>query len=87
MHVLLAFMSCHFCPLCCRCGYEFCYTCGAEWKDKKATCDCPLWDERNILHDYFDEESDDYYDSDYDSYGEDDEYGHFDDFAPRDFHL
>lgn len=26
-----------------RCGYEFCYQCGAEWKDKKATCDCPLW--------------------------------------------
>ncbi|XP_057454284.1 uncharacterized protein LOC130745886 [Lotus japonicus] len=27
----------------CRCGNEFCYQCGAEWKDKKATCDCPLW--------------------------------------------
>ncbi|VFQ73922.1 unnamed protein product [Cuscuta campestris] len=24
----------------CRCGYEFCYTCGAEWKNKKATCKC-----------------------------------------------
>ncbi|KAK2983930.1 hypothetical protein RJ640_012407 [Escallonia rubra] len=35
----------------CRCGYEFCYTCGAEWKNKKATCTCPIWDERNIVYD------------------------------------
>ncbi|KAK6935998.1 Zinc finger, C3HC4 RING-type [Dillenia turbinata] len=35
----------------CRCGFEFCYTCGAEWKNKKATCSCPLWDEHNILYD------------------------------------
>ncbi|VFQ59641.1 unnamed protein product [Cuscuta campestris] len=33
----------------CRCGYEFCYTCGAEWKNKKATCKCVLWDEHNIV--------------------------------------
>ncbi|KAI3687783.1 hypothetical protein L1987_81486 [Smallanthus sonchifolius] len=33
----------------CRCGFEFCYTCGAEWKNKKATCTCPLWDEENIV--------------------------------------
>uniref|UniRef100_M8CGQ7 RBR-type E3 ubiquitin transferase n=1 Tax=Aegilops tauschii TaxID=37682 RepID=M8CGQ7_AEGTA len=33
----------------CVCGYEFCYTCGKEWKDKKPTCSCPLWDERNII--------------------------------------
>ncbi|XP_030526785.1 E3 ubiquitin-protein ligase RSL1-like [Rhodamnia argentea] len=33
----------------CRCGHEFCYTCGAEWKKKKATCSCPIWDERNII--------------------------------------
>lgn len=33
----------------CRCGYEFCYTCGAEWKNKKATCACPIWNERNII--------------------------------------
>ncbi|XP_041994224.1 probable E3 ubiquitin-protein ligase RNF217, partial [Salvia splendens] len=32
----------------CRCGHEFCYTCGAEWRNKKATCHCPIWDERNI---------------------------------------
>ncbi|GKB56674.1 IBR domain-containing protein [Tanacetum coccineum] len=38
------------------CGYEFCYTCGAEWKNKKATCGCPLWDEENIVDS---EESDD----------------------------
>ncbi|XP_010043702.2 uncharacterized protein LOC104432845 [Eucalyptus grandis] len=35
----------------CRCGYEFCYNCGAEWKNKKATCSCPLWEEDNILYD------------------------------------
>ncbi|KAI7737680.1 hypothetical protein M8C21_027849 [Ambrosia artemisiifolia] len=34
----------------CRCGYEFCYTCGAEWINKKPTCRCPIWDERNIIH-------------------------------------
>ncbi|KAI7749549.1 hypothetical protein M8C21_021916 [Ambrosia artemisiifolia] len=34
----------------CRCGYEFCYTCGAEWIDKKPTCRCPLWNERNIVY-------------------------------------
>ncbi|KAK9279206.1 hypothetical protein L1049_012884 [Liquidambar formosana] len=34
----------------CRCGYEFCYTCGAEWKNKKATCSCPIWTERNIIY-------------------------------------
>ncbi|KAJ9188898.1 hypothetical protein P3X46_000253 [Hevea brasiliensis] len=33
----------------CRCGYEFCYTCGAPWKNKKATCGCQIWDERNII--------------------------------------
>ncbi|XP_039813834.1 ATP-dependent RNA helicase DEAH12, chloroplastic-like [Panicum virgatum] len=33
----------------CVCGHEFCYTCGKEWKEKKATCSCLLWDERNII--------------------------------------
>lgn len=33
----------------CRCGYEFCYTCGTEWKNKKQQCQCKLWDERNII--------------------------------------
>lgn len=62
----------------CRCGSEFCYTCGAEWKNKKATCACPLWDEENIMDteddDDFDddeeeeEDDDDDYDSDDDDY-------------------
>ncbi|CAN1145572.1 E3 ubiquitin-protein ligase RSL1 [Linum perenne] len=63
----------------CRCGNEFCYNCGAEWKDKKATCSCPLWAEDNILYnderalsdddDPFDEhEYGDYWDSDSDDY-------------------
>ncbi|KAJ1258139.1 hypothetical protein BS78_10G051600 [Paspalum vaginatum] len=52
------------------CSYEFCYTCGKEWKEKKATCTCSLWDEDNIIHDeseedyYYDEDEDDYYDED-----------------------
>uniref|UniRef100_A0A7N0VB44 RBR-type E3 ubiquitin transferase n=1 Tax=Kalanchoe fedtschenkoi TaxID=63787 RepID=A0A7N0VB44_KALFE len=33
----------------CRCGYELCYTCGPEWKNKKVMCSCPLWSERNII--------------------------------------
>ncbi|KAL6640644.1 hypothetical protein ACP70R_021767 [Stipagrostis hirtigluma subsp. patula] len=44
----------------CVCGYEFCYTCGKEWKQKKPTCACPLWDEHNIIRDD-DSEDDDYY--------------------------
>ncbi|XP_073152291.1 E3 ubiquitin-protein ligase RSL1-like isoform X2 [Henckelia pumila] len=35
----------------CRCRHEFCYTCGAEWREKKPTCKCPIWDVRNIIHD------------------------------------
>lgn len=34
----------------CRCGHEFCYTCGAEFKQKMPTCSCPLWAEHNILY-------------------------------------
>ncbi|XP_057956585.1 E3 ubiquitin-protein ligase RSL1-like [Malania oleifera] len=64
----------------CRCGYEFCYTCGAQWVDKKATCSCPLWEEDYIIHhddiddddddddEGFDEDNDGYY---YDSDSED----------------
>ncbi|KAL5711277.1 RBR-type E3 ubiquitin transferase [Ranunculus cassubicifolius] len=29
----------------CRCGYEFCYTCGAGWRNKIQTCSCPIFDE------------------------------------------
>ncbi|KAF8698170.1 hypothetical protein HU200_035687 [Digitaria exilis] len=54
-----------------KCGYEFCYTCGKEWKEKKATCSCPLWEESNIIHD---DNGDDYYDEEeYDYYYEDDD--------------
>ncbi|CAL9236161.1 unnamed protein product [Arabidopsis halleri] len=28
----------------CRCKYEFCYTCGAEWINKEQTCKCRLMD-------------------------------------------
>ncbi|EXB98574.1 putative E3 ubiquitin-protein ligase rbrA [Morus notabilis] len=36
----------------CRCKYEFCYICGAEWKNKRATCFCLIWDELNIVRNY-----------------------------------
>ncbi|KAB1226129.1 hypothetical protein CJ030_MR1G023922 [Morella rubra] len=61
----------------CRCEYEFCYNCGAEWKNKQATCSCPLWVEDNIwfeqdrFFDNADEDEDEdaeYYDSDSDFY-------------------
>ena len=29
----------------CFCGAEFCYQCGAAWR----TCDCPLWEPRNLI--------------------------------------
>ncbi|KAI1321276.1 hypothetical protein F5Y16DRAFT_413784 [Xylariaceae sp. FL0255] len=29
----------------CRCGYQFCYECGAQWKN----CTCPQWDENRLL--------------------------------------
>jgi hypothetical protein len=51
---------------CCRCGFEFCYTCGKEWKEKKATCSCPLWDEHNIIREVNDYEDDDDYEDDED---------------------
>ncbi|XP_074357992.1 E3 ubiquitin-protein ligase RSL1-like isoform X1 [Apium graveolens] len=55
----------------CRCGYEFCYTCGSEWKNKKATCTCPLWDDDHIMDN----------DSDDEEYGEfEDGIGNYDDY-------
>lgn len=50
----------------CVCGFEFCYTCGKEWKEKKATCSCPLWDEHNIIREVNDYEDDDDYEDDED---------------------
>ncbi|CAJ1979356.1 unnamed protein product [Sphenostylis stenocarpa] len=56
----------------CRCGFEFCYICGAEWKEKKATCDCPLWAEDNIwIEDHesdWEEEDEDWEDDNYDGF-------------------
>lgn len=60
----------------CRCGYEFCYNCGAEWKDKKPTCSCPLWEEDNILYDDdrdFDDDDDDEDEEDEEWYTDSDE--------------
>jgi hypothetical protein len=32
----------------CKCGFEFCYTCGAGWKPTRQ-CTCELWDEHRLL--------------------------------------
>ncbi|CAI9105195.1 OLC1v1004066C1 [Oldenlandia corymbosa var. corymbosa] len=34
----------------CRCGYQFCYACGVEWKYGKAYCRCPAWNENLIIY-------------------------------------
>ncbi|CAL1402377.1 unnamed protein product [Linum trigynum] len=31
----------------CRCGHEFCYSCGAEYRDRQQTCHCAFWNEEN----------------------------------------
>lgn len=31
-----------------RCGHEFCYSCGAEYRDGIQTCHCVFWDEQSI---------------------------------------
>ncbi|WOL04813.1 hypothetical protein Cni_G13535 [Canna indica] len=51
----------------CRCGFEFCYNCGAEWKNKNPTCQCPLFE-----YDSEDESSEFYGSEGYDSF--EDEY-------------
>jgi hypothetical protein len=33
----------------CRCGAEFCYTCGAQWSDRQCPNRCALWREENLL--------------------------------------
>lgn len=30
-----------------RCGHEFCYSCGAEYREGQQTCQCAYWDENN----------------------------------------
>lgn len=34
----------------CWCGHEFCYACGAEYRNKQQTCHCAYWDEQNIIN-------------------------------------
>ncbi|GAV64350.1 IBR domain-containing protein [Cephalotus follicularis] len=31
----------------CWCGHEFCYSCGAEYRNGQQTCQCAFWDEDN----------------------------------------
>lgn len=50
-----------------RCGYEFCFICTAEWKNKQATCKCKLWDEENIIEGYDVQSDNDESGSDYES--------------------
>ncbi|XP_077253367.1 RING/U-box superfamily protein [Tasmannia lanceolata] len=32
----------------CWCGHEFCYSCGAEYRDGLQTCQCAFWDDDNF---------------------------------------
>ncbi|XP_010242090.1 PREDICTED: ATP-dependent RNA helicase DEAH11, chloroplastic [Nelumbo nucifera] len=32
----------------CWCGHEFCYSCGAEYRDGQQTCQCAFWDEEGF---------------------------------------
>lgn len=34
----------------CRCGHEFCYSCGAEYRDGQQTCQCAFWDEDSLTN-------------------------------------
>jgi hypothetical protein len=47
-----------------RCGYEFCYVCEAEFKNKEQTCRCKKWD---LVHNIIREQDGDEDDEDYDS--------------------
>ncbi|KAK1429525.1 hypothetical protein QVD17_11736 [Tagetes erecta] len=47
-HMIELAAGCHH--ITCRCGYEFCYKCGAGWIKKIAGCTCPLWEIDNILY-------------------------------------
>ncbi|KAK6235369.1 Ribonuclease H domain - like 10 [Theobroma cacao] len=77
-HMIELSEGCHH--MTCRCGYEFCYNCGAAWRDKKATCSCPLWEEDRIWHENRDsdeeeeeeEEEDDWFEEE-----EEDDWLHF----------
>eukprot|EP00262_Sarcandra_glabra_P000216 TRINITY_DN10297_c0_g2_i1.p1 TRINITY_DN10297_c0_g2~~TRINITY_DN10297_c0_g2_i1.p1 ORF type:complete len:509 (+),score=62.23 TRINITY_DN10297_c0_g2_i1:306-1832(+) len=32
----------------CWCGHEFCYSCGAEYRDGQQTCQCAFWDDESF---------------------------------------
>ncbi|GMH27740.1 hypothetical protein Nepgr_029583 [Nepenthes gracilis] len=36
----------------CWCGHEFCFSCGAEYRDSQRTCQCAFWDEENSEEDF-----------------------------------
>ncbi|XP_020091561.1 ATP-dependent RNA helicase DEAH12, chloroplastic [Ananas comosus] len=38
--------GCHH--MTCWCGHEFCYSCGAEYRDGVQTCQCAFWGENNL---------------------------------------
>ncbi|CAN6465246.1 unnamed protein product [Victoria cruziana] len=41
----------------CWCGHEFCYACGAEYRDNQQTCQCIFWDEDHTVSDSVESES------------------------------
>lgn len=64
----------------CRCGYEFCYKCGIEWKKGQGECPsgCLLFDDDDDTDD--DSDDDEYYDDSSD----DDDNDYYDDSSDDD---
>lgn len=53
----------------CRCGHEFCYSCGAEYGDSGQTCQCTFWDEEQYPGDVITHPSQEFEQWAWDSFG------------------
>lgn len=53
----------------CRCGHEFCYSCGAEYRDSGQTCQCTFWDEEQYPDDVITHPSQEFEQWAWDSFG------------------
>ncbi|WOG85449.1 hypothetical protein DCAR_0104638 [Daucus carota subsp. sativus] len=53
----------------CWCGHEFCYSCGAEYRDSGQTCQCTFWDEEQYPDDVITHPSQEFEQWAWDSFG------------------